>query len=107
MQPPYNTWKNLFKSTFLFDLDTDYHELHDLTLTNPDQFKRMSGLLNDFIASVQYSQQNETGCGKHHPSPAPPPGPLPPSRTDCKWANNTGQSAGDFAHRVVQSKEEC
>lgn len=108
MQPPYNTWKNLSQSTFLFDLDTDYHELHDLSSSNPSQFQRMSGLLSDFIASVKYSQQNETGCGKHKPSPAPsPPGPLPPPRTDCKWVENMGQHASDIARHAVKSKEEC
>ena len=30
-QPPYNTWKNLSTLFMLFDLDNDYHELHDLS----------------------------------------------------------------------------
>jgi hypothetical protein len=112
MQPPYDTWKNLsgvHGVTFLFDLSTDYHELNDLSESNPGQFKRMKGLLDAFIASVTNSQANETKCGKYAPPPAPtPPTPLPPKRTDCKWIENSGQQGSDLAvPSNVGSKEEC
>jgi hypothetical protein len=113
-QAPYykpKPWTNFSKVTFLFDLDTDYHELHDLSASEPEQFERMSTLLEDFLASVENSQENETKCGKYAPpSPAPPtpaPGPLPPKRTDCKWTLNTGQHGGDISTRDATSKEEC
>jgi hypothetical protein len=113
-QAPYyapKPWTNFSKTTFLFNLDTDYHELHDLSASEPEQFERMSTLLENFLASVENSQANETKCGKYGPpSPAPPtpaPGPLPPARTDCKWTENTGQVGSDIAERKVASKEEC
>ena len=58
LQPPYNTWKNLSQSTFLFDLDTDYHELHDLSSSNPSQFQRMSGqsdVKGEGVTGVEFS----------------------------------------------------
>jgi hypothetical protein len=63
-QPPYDTWKNLTSSntTFLFDLSTDYHELHDLSKTEPAQFKRMSGLL-DKVRDPALSQHTLTAAG--------------------------------------------
>lgn len=115
-QAPYyagpSPWKNMSKVTFLFDLDADYHELHDLSASEPEEFKRMSTLLEDFIASVQNSQANETKCGKYgpptpEPAPTPAPGPAPAPRTDCKWATNTGQNGTDLYARNVSSKEEC
>merc|ERR1719217_1812784 len=30
-QPPYSTWKNLSRAYLLYDLDQDYHELHDIS----------------------------------------------------------------------------
>ena len=112
MQPPYDTWKNLSTATFLFDLDADYHELHDLSASEPAQLARMSALLDAFLASVNNSQANEVGCGKYAPPPAPtpppPPTPLPPKRSDCSWAVNMGQHGSDLGNpRTVASKEEC
>ena len=97
---------------FLFDLDADYHELHDLSASEPAQLARMSALLDAFLASVNNSQANEVGCGKYAPppapTPAPPPMPLPPKRTDCSWAVNMGQQGSDLGNpRTVASKEEC
>ena len=107
-QPPYNTWKNLSKLTMLFNLDTDYHELHDLSASEPAQFARMSTLLDAFIASVNYSQAVEVGCGKYAPPPAPsPPTPAPSPRSDCTWASNMGQSGSDIAEHAAATKEEC
>jgi len=64
-QPPYASWANLSKITLLFDLERDYHELHDLSAAEPEQLRRMSGLLDAFLASVENSQANETKCGKY------------------------------------------
>merc|ERR1712203_145734 len=77
-QAPYNKWSNLSSIYMLFDLDRDYHELHDLANDEPDQYQRMMDLLNDFLASVDNSQANETMCGNYAPTPAPTP-PSPPS----------------------------
>jgi arylsulfatase A-like enzyme len=91
-QPPYSEWKNktqldkLMNGYFLFDLDTDYHELNDLSEKNPEQFTRMSTLLAEFLASVENSQANETHCGKYNPHP-----PSQAERNDsfsdrvCEW----------------------
>ena len=70
-QPPYSKWTNLSKLTLLFDLDHDYHELHDLASTKPGQLKRMMQLLGRFLASVENSKANETRCGKYAPPSAP------------------------------------
>ena len=74
----------------------------------------MTALLDAFIASVENSQANETKCGKYAPPspavPTPAPGPLPPARTDCKWAENMGQRASDLpSSRIgsIKSREEC
>ena len=47
---------------FLFDLDKDYSELHNLREEEPAEFQRMLGLLNTFLASVNMSQYEETKC---------------------------------------------
>lgn len=70
-QPPYSTWKNLSGAYLLYDLAKDYNELRDLSLEEPEQFTRMKGLLDDFLASVGNSQENETHCGQYAPSPPP------------------------------------
>ena len=74
-QLPYSSWSNLSSVYLLFDLDKDYNELHDLSHAEPAQFRRMRGLLDQFLASVENSQANETRCGKFRP---PPPPPSPP-----------------------------
>lgn len=57
-QPPYNSWKNLSKIYMLFDLDTDYHELHDLSSdpAHADTYTRLMTQMEDFLASVAMSQ---------------------------------------------------
>jgi hypothetical protein len=70
-------------------LDTIHqHELNDLSESEPEVFKRMSGLLVDFLASVENSQANETKCGKYGPNAtAAAAHPLAPSKNDnvCAW----------------------
>lgn len=61
-QPPYSTWTNLSGAYLLFDLDSDYHELHDLSASQPERLARMKRMLDDFQASVAFSQWNETRC---------------------------------------------
>ena len=55
--------------SLLFDLDEDYHELHNLNpaapgKSEPAEFERMLGLLNTFLASVNMSQHEETKCAQ-------------------------------------------
>ena len=73
-KPPYDTWKNLSKIYMLFDLDTDYHELSDLSLKEPARKASMMAQLTEFLASVNNSQANEVHCGKYI-TPAPTPAP--------------------------------
>ena len=68
-QPPYATWHNLSSVYLLFDIDTDPHELHDLSRSEPAHLARMRKALDAFLASVEHSQANETHCGKFAPSP--------------------------------------
>ena len=121
-QAPYSHWKNWSQHgresnesfMFLFDLDSDYSELHNLNPSvpgpsQPEQFTRMLGLLNTFLGSVNMSQYQETKCAiRDRAAPPPPPGPLPPPRSDCSWAENTGQVGSDIATiKTVNTKEEC
>jgi len=123
-QPPYSEWSNWSEYgrssnesyMFLFDLDEDYHELHNLNpaapgKSEPAEFERMLGLLNTFLASVNMSQHEETKCAQRdHGGPdahRAPAGPAPPPRTDCAWAENTGQKGSDIAAVHAVSKEEC
>lgn len=76
-QLPYSTWNNLSNAYLLYDLDADWHELHDLSTEQPAQFAHMKHLLDEFLASVANSQDNETHCGQYAP-PAPAPQPAPP-----------------------------
>ena len=48
----------------LFDLDADYHELHDLSQDQAHKvtYTKMMGMMADFLTSVAFSQANETGC---------------------------------------------
>lgn len=104
-QAPYNSWKNLSSIYLLFDLENDYHELKDLSVDEPEQYQRMKGLLDEFLASVENSQANETKCGKY--APAPPP--TPPS-DECDWHENTGLDGSDMKSEVVktiETKEDC
>ena len=75
-QPPYASWSNLSKVTLLFDLDADYHELHDLSGAQPERLARMQALLDGFLASVENSKANETKCGKYAPPPPSAPSAL-------------------------------
>ena len=120
-QPPYSTWKNWSQHgrssnesfMFLFDLDADYSELHNLNpavpgASQPAEFTRMLGLLNTFLGSVNMSQHEETKCAiRDHSPPSPPHGPMPPPRSDCTWQNNSGQNSSDIDSRRVEVKEEC
>ena len=47
---------------YLFNLDEDYHELHDLKATEATRYNMMQQQLNDFLASIANSQANETKC---------------------------------------------
>ena len=82
-----------FQTTYLlFNLDSDYHELHPLNEQEPAQFARMMKLMDGFMASIQNSQANETKCGKYNPYKPPPPAPRPPAKpsSKCTWKENTG-----------------
>lgn len=62
-QEPYASMKTL-DDYYLFDLSSDYHELHDRKKDQPELFQAMLKTLNEFKASVLNSQQTESGCGK-------------------------------------------
>ena len=93
----------------------DYHELHDQKAAKPDIYNTMMGQLNAFLASLQYSQANETGCGRPSPapspSPSPSPSPLPPpphnSSDKCSFASGEGLKCSDAALFASSSKEDC
>ena len=53
-----------FDDHYLFDLDTDYHELHDRKADSPEVFQNMLKMLTEFKASIKRSQIDETGCAK-------------------------------------------
>jgi hypothetical protein len=70
----------------------------------------MNTLLDEFLASVENSQANETVCGKYAPPPAPFPfdsALSPTSRTDCKWTINMSQDGADMSTHSVTTKEGC
>lgn len=60
-QEPYASMKKL-DDFYLFNLDEDYHELHDLKATEATRYNMMQQQLNDFLASIANSQANETKC---------------------------------------------
>ena len=59
---------------FLFNLDTDIHELIDFKEEETEIFNRLRNKLNDFKRSANYSQHFETGCA--------PSAQVPPNGTD-------------------------
>lgn len=63
IQPPYDSMV-VENEYFLFDLDTDRHEINDLKLVEVDVFIRLRQQLNDFKKSANYSQHFETGCAQ-------------------------------------------
>eukprot|EP00939_MAST-03C_sp_MAST-3C-sp1_P001971 g1971.t1 len=67
-QAPYDAFNqtDLMSRYLLFNLESDPHELHDLSEIETEQFERMKDQLADFLASVRYSQVNETGCASYH-----------------------------------------
>lgn len=62
--------KNL-TGPFLFNLATDYHELHSLNTAEPEQFARLTALYNDFLASVENSQVRMSACRHVLPHASP------------------------------------
>lgn len=87
---------------FLYNLEQDYNELHDLKTVEPDMLQRLVGLLAEFNTSVVNSQVTETKCAKS----IGPLGPVTPS-SDCTFSNNTGLNGGDIYSVKVTSQEEC
>ena len=63
LQEPYKSMKHI-DDFYLFNLADDYHELHDLKASEPQQLATMQQQLTDFLASIQNSQVNETQCAK-------------------------------------------
>jgi arylsulfatase A-like enzyme len=61
VQPPYDAMVT-DQQYFLFNLDTDIHEMHDLKHIEVDIFNRLRNELNEFKVSANYSQHFETGC---------------------------------------------
>ena len=62
-QEPYGSMTK-FDDHYLFDLETDYHELHDRKADSPKIFENMLKMLAEFKSSITTSQMEETGCGK-------------------------------------------
>jgi arylsulfatase A-like enzyme len=62
-QEPYGSMSK-FDDHYLFDLETDYHELHDRKADSPKIFENMLKMLAEFKSSITTSQMEETGCGK-------------------------------------------
>lgn len=61
IQPPYDEM-DVEGRYFLFNLDTDSHELYDLKEVETAVFHRLRNEMNEFKISVNYSQHFETGC---------------------------------------------
>ena len=59
-QAPYN--ESALEDYYLFDVVADYHELHDLKATIPEEWTRMKRLYDDAMASIHFSQVNESQC---------------------------------------------
>ena len=52
---------------YLFNLEDDYHELHDMKAIEADRYTSMMQQLTEFRASILNSQVNESGCkGAQH-----------------------------------------
>eukprot|EP01051_Picozoa_sp_SAG22_P025256 SAG22_NODE_7394_length_744_cov_0.787597_1_plen_135_part_00 len=92
---------------YLFNVVEDYHELHDQKLAQPARLAAMQKQLTEFMASIQYSQVNESGCGAAGTQPgARPVQPGPPSEA-CRWLNATQLGGGTRGVANATSKEEC
>lgn len=58
---------------FLYNLRTDPHESHDLSLEEPAQLARLKAMLFEMRTSIMFSRVNETQCEGvvpgtvHHP----------------------------------------
>lgn len=61
MAAPYSE-KEAGKSTYLFNLADDPKERFDLSKSQATRFAAMKKMLDDFAASVENSQVNESGC---------------------------------------------
>jgi hypothetical protein len=109
-QEPYNHGK--LDDFYLFNLDRDYHELHDQKAAEPARLAAMQAQLTEFLASIANSQHNETKCagGRRpphpHPPPPPPDPPVPPS-TSCNFTQGEGLVCGNAYERKVHTKEQC
>lgn len=75
MLPPYRSGKGVY----LFNLDSDETESHDLCLSNPTQCSAMKALMAEYMAGVESSAVNESGCDAGAPTPPVPTPPVPPS----------------------------
>ena len=98
------------ESMYLFNIAEDYHELHDQKLAQPARLASMQKQLAAFLASIQYSQVNESGCGSSTPGPDKPshkPVPIGPPSEDCRWLNDTQLSGGTHGVANATSKEIC
>ena len=73
MLPPYKSGEGVY----LFNLDTDETESHDLCLSNPTQCIAMKALMSEYMAGVLNSAVNESGCAAGT-APTPPAPPSPP-----------------------------
>ena len=61
-QPGFNYSLARTDQFFLFNLKDDVHESHDLALSEPAQFARMSKLLLEMRESINSSRYNEVKC---------------------------------------------
>ena len=92
---------------YLFNLDDDYHELHDMKTTEAGRYTSMMQQLTDFRASIQNSQVNESGCGRASPPrPSPPSPPAPPSSA-CTFISGAGLNGSNAERIHATSKEAC
>ena len=99
-QEPYASMKK-FDDYYLFNLASDYHELHDQKAAEPERYQTMLGELNAFLSSLTYSQVNETKCSgaprpPHPPHPPhPPPAPAHKPSSACTFASGDGLKCSD------------
>jgi len=81
MEPPYKAMYEAGAPTdpFLFNLNSDPTESHDLKEKEPERYSKMKDALKKFSTSIDYSRRIESTCLP--PTPMPPtPGPPTPVR---------------------------
>jgi arylsulfatase A-like enzyme len=71
MLPPYKSRRG----TYLFNLDADETESHDLCASDPAQCDAMKALMEGYMAGVAGSAANESMCSGGEPPYGPPPSP--------------------------------